>query len=253
MSDSLRGRSGLVTGAGSGLGRATALQFGALGARVIVADVNVEAGGAVVAEIVDAGGSARFVATDVTDPAACEALVAACIDAFGTLDFAVNNAGTTGTPGSIVDYPLDAWRATMAVNLDGVFFAMRAELPSMVEAGRGAIVNVASGAGLVGFAGLPAYVASKHGVVGLTKSAALECAARGVRINCVCPGSVRTPMLEGFMGGDERMERAMTAGVPMGRLGAPAEIAEAIVWLCSDAASYMVGHALVCDGGATVQ
>ena len=253
MSDSLRGRSGLVTGAGSGLGRATALQFGALGARVIVADVNVEAGGAVVAEIVDAGGSARFVATDVTDPAACEALVAACIDAFGTLDFAVNNAGTTGTPGSIVDYPLDAWRATMAVNLDGVFFAMRAELPSMVEAGRGAIVNVASGAGLVGFAGLPAYVASKHGVVGLTKSAALECAARGVRINCVCPGSVRTPMLEGFMGGDERMERAMTAGVPMGRLGTPAEIAEAIVWLCSDAASYMVGHALVCDGGATVQ
>ena len=253
MSDSLRGRSGIVTGAGSGLGRATALQFGAIGARVIVADVNVEAGEAVVAEIVDAGGSARFVATDVTDPAACEALIAACVDAFGTLDFAVNNAGTTGTPGSIVDYPLDAWRATMAVNLDGVFFAMRAELPSMVEAGRGAIVNVASGAGLVGFAGLPAYVASKHGVVGLTKSAALECAARGVRINCVCPGSVRTPMLEGFIGGDERMERAMTAGVPMGRLGTPAEIAEAIVWLCSDAASYMVGHALVCDGGATVQ
>ena len=253
MSDSLRGRSGVVTGAGSGLGRATALQFGVVGARVIVADVNVEAGEAVVAEIVDAGGSARFVATDVTDPAACEALIAACVDAFGTLDFAVNNAGTTGTPGSIVDYPLDAWRATMAVNLDGVFFAMRAELPSMVEAGRGAIVNVASGAGLVGFAGLPAYVASKHGVVGLTKSAALECAARGVRINCVCPGSVRTPMLEGFIGGDERMERAMTAGVPMGRLGTPAEIAEAIVWLCSDAASYMVGHALVCDGGATVQ
>ena len=253
MSDSLRGRSGLVTGAGSGLGRATALQFGAVGARVVVADVNLDAGEGVVAEIVDSGGSAIFVATDVTDPAACEALVAACVDGFGGLDFAVNNAGTTGTPGSVVDYPLDAWRATMAVNLDGVFFAMRAELPVMVGAGRGAIVNVASGAGLVGFAGLPAYVASKHGVVGLTKSAALECAARGVRINCVCPGSVRTPMLEGFMGGDERIERAMTAGVPMGRLGTPSEIAEAIVWLCSDAASYMVGHALVCDGGATVQ
>ena len=253
MSDSLRGRSGIVTGAGSGLGRATALQFASIGARVVVADVNVDAGEAVVAEITAAGGSARFVATDVTDPGACEALVTACIDGFGGLDFAVNNAGTTGTPGSVVDYPLDAWRATMAVNLDGVFFAMRAELPSMVATGRGAIVNVASGAGLVGFAGLPAYVASKHGVVGLTKSAALECAARGVRINCVCPGSVRTPMLEGFMGGDERTERAMTAGVPMGRLGTPSEIAEAIVWLCSDAASYMVGHALVCDGGATVQ
>jgi len=237
VSDSLRGRSGIVTGAGSGLGRATALQFASIGARVVVADINVEAGEAVVAEITDGGGSAVFVTTDVT----------------GALDFAVNNAGTTGTPGSVVDYPLDAWRATMAVNLDGVFYAMRAELPSMVAAGRGAIVNVASGAGLVGFAGLPAYVASKHGVVGLTKSAALECAARGVRINCVCPGSVRTPMLEAFMGGDERMERAMTAGVPMGRLGTPAEIAEAIVWLCSDAASYMVGHALVCDGGATVQ
>ena len=253
MSDSLRGRSGIVTGAGSGLGRATALQLASIGARVVVADVNAEAGEAVVAEITSAGGVAIFVTTDVTDPTACEALVSACVDTFGALDFAVNNAGTTGTPGSVVDYPLDAWRATMAVNLDGVFFAMRAELPSMVAAGRGAIVNVASGAGLVGFAGLPAYVASKHGVVGLTKSAALECAARGVRINCVCPGSVRTPMLEGFMGGDERMERAMTAGVPMGRLGTPAEIAEAIVWLCSDAASYMVGHALVCDGGATVQ
>ncbi|MEO6469336.1 MAG: SDR family NAD(P)-dependent oxidoreductase, partial [Acidimicrobiia bacterium] len=179
MSDSLRGRSGIVTGAGSGLGRATALQFASIGARVVVADLNVEAGDAVVAEIARAGGSAMFAATDVTDPTACESLVSACLDAFGTLDFAVNNAGTTGTPGSVVDYPLDAWRATMAVNLDGVFYAMRAELPSMVAAGRGAIVNVASGAGLVGFAGLPAYVASKHGVVGLTKSAALECAARG--------------------------------------------------------------------------
>lgn len=253
MTDSLRGRAGIVTGGGSGLGRATALEFGRLGASVVVADVAVEAGRSVTGEVMAAGGQARFVETDVTDPAALEALVADCVDTFGALDFAVNNAGTTGMPGSVVDYPLDAWRATMAVNLDGVFFAMRAELPTMVAAGRGAIVNVASGAGLVGFAGLPAYVASKHGVVGLTKSAALECAARGVRINCVCPGSVRTPMLEGFMGGDERVERAMTAGVPMGRLGTPEEIAQAITWLCSDAAGYMVGHALVVDGGATVQ
>lgn len=253
MTDSLRGRAGVVTGGGSGLGRATALEFGRRGARVVVADVAVEAGRNVVAEVAAAGGEARFTETDVTDPTALDALIADCVDAFGALDFAVNNAGTTGLPGSVVDYPLDAWRATMAVNLDGVFFAMRAELPTMVAAGRGAIVNVASGAGLVGFAGLPAYVASKHGVVGLTKSAALECAPRGVRINCVCPGSVRTPMLEGFMGGDERMERAMTAGVPMGRLGMPEEIAQAIAWLCSDAASYMVGHALVVDGGATVQ
>lgn len=253
MSESLRGRAGVVTGGGSGLGRATVLEFARLGARVVVADVAIDAGRAVVAEVEAGGGAAVFVETDVTRPEASEALVAACATEFGSLDFAVNNAGTTGLPGSVVDYPLDAWRATMAVNLDGVFFAMRAELPVMVAAGRGAIVNVASGAGLVGFAGLPAYVASKHGVVGLTKSAALECAPRGVRINCVCPGSVRTPMLEGFMGGDERVERAMTAGVPMGRLGTPDEIAHAITWLCSDEASYMVGHALVVDGGATVQ
>ncbi len=253
MTDSLRGRAGVVTGAASGLGRATSLAFARVGARVVIADRAAAAGAAVVAEIAAAGAEAVFVETDVTDPSACDALVAACVSAFGSLDFAVNNAGTTGLPGSVVDYPLDAWRSTMAVNLDGVFFSMRAELPVMVAAGTGAIVNVASGAGLVGFAGLPAYVASKHGVVGLTKSAALECAPRGVRVNCVCPGSVRTPMLEGFMGGDERVERAMTAGVPMGRLGAPDEIAAAIVWLCSDAASYMVGHALVVDGGATVQ
>ena len=253
MTDSLRGRAGVVTGAASGLGRATSLEFARSGARVVIADRAAAEGVAVVAEIVATGGDAVFVETDVTDPGACEALVAACVSTFGSLDFAVNNAGTTGQPGSVVDYPLDAWRSTMAINLDGVFFSMRAELPVMVARGSGAIVNVASGAGLVGFAGLPAYVASKHGVVGLTKSAALECAPRGVRVNCVCPGSVRTPMLEGFMGGDERVERAMTAGVPMGRLGTPDEIAAAIVWLCSDAASYMVGHALVVDGGATVQ
>lgn len=253
MTNSLRGQAGVVTGAASGLGRATALEFARLGASVVVADVTADAGNAVANEVRALGSDALFVEVDVTSPEATEAMVAACVAAFGSLDFAVNNAGTTGTPGSVVDYPLDAWRATMAVNLDGVFYAMRAELPVMVAAGSGAIVNVASGAGLVGFAGLPAYVASKHGVVGLTKSAALELAPRGVRVNCVCPGSVRTPMLEGFMGGDERVERAMTAGVPMGRLGTPDEIASTIAFLCSDAARYMVGHALVVDGGATVQ
>jgi NAD(P)-dependent dehydrogenase (short-subunit alcohol dehydrogenase family) len=206
-----------------------------------------------VAEIVAGGGTARAHAVDVTDPEACVAMVDAAVDAFGSLDLAVNNAGTTGFTGSVVDYPIEAWRATMAVNLDGVFFSMRAELPRMVGAGRGSIVNVASGAGIVGFAGLPAYVASKHGVVGLTRSAAIECAPRGVRVNCVCPGSARTPMLEGFMGGDPKVERMMTAGVPIGRLATPEEIAAAIVWLCTDAASYMVGAALVVDGGATIQ
>lgn len=251
--DDLAGRAGIVTGAGSGLGRATALALAARGASVVVADRDADAAAGVAAEIEAVGGIARPETVDVTDPEACVALVASCVAAYGGLDLAVNNAGTTGLTGSVVDYPLDAWRSTMAVNLDGVFFSMRAELPVMVAAGRGAIVNVASGAGIMGFAGLPAYVASKHGVVGLTKSAAIECAPRGVRVNCVCPGSARTPMLEGFMGGDPKIERMMTAGVPLGRLATPDEIAAAIVWLCSDAASYMIGHALVVDGGATIQ
>lgn len=253
MSDGLEGRVGLVTGGGSGLGRATALELASRGVRVLVADVAADRADAVAGEVRDAGGTAVAIGVDVTDPEQCVRAVDRCRDELGALDLAVNSAGMTGLPGSAVDYPLDAWRATMAVNLDGVFFSMRAELPAMVEAGRGAIVNVASGAGLVGFAGLPAYVASKHGVVGLTRSAALEVARQGVRVNCVCPGSARTPMLEGFMGGDPKVERMMTAGVPLGRLATPEEIAHAIVWLCTDDASYMVGHALAVDGGATVQ
>jgi NAD(P)-dependent dehydrogenase (short-subunit alcohol dehydrogenase family) len=253
VSGSLAGRRGLVTGGGSGLGRATALALGREGAAVLVADRDGTGAAAVAAEVVAAGGRAEAMVADVTDPEACVAMVAACVAAFGGLDVAVNNAGTTGLAASILDYPIDAWRSTMAVNLDGVFHSMRAELPVMVDAGRGAIVNVSSGAGVVGFAGLPAYVASKHGVIGLTRAAALECAPQGVRINAVCPGSTRTPMLEGFMGGDPKVERMMTAGVPLGRLADPDEIAAAIVWLCTDAASYMVGHALVVDGGSTVQ
>jgi NAD(P)-dependent dehydrogenase (short-subunit alcohol dehydrogenase family) len=253
VSDSLEGRAGVVTGGGSGLGRATALELAARGAGVVVVDRTGDAAAAVVAEIATAGGAAVAHVADVTDPDACVGFVAACVETYGRIDLAVNNAGTTGTPGSVVDYPIDAWRATMAVNLDGVFFSLRAELTVMIPAGTGAIVNVASGAGLVGFAGLPAYVASKHGVVGLTRSAAIECAPRGVRVNAVCPGSARTPMLEGFMGGDPKMERAMAAGAPIGRLATPEEIAHAIVWLCTDDASYMVGHALAVDGGATIQ
>ena len=253
MSPSLAGRAGVVTGGGSGIGRATACELAAAGAAVVVADRDRGSAAGVAAEIVAAGGVATSIGTDVTDPDACIAMVATCVETYGRLDLAVNSAGTTGTPGSVVDYPLDAWRATMAVNLDGVFFSLRAELAVMVQAGSGAIVNVASGAGLVGFAGLPAYVASKHGVVGLTKSAAIECARSGVRVNCVCPGSARTPMLEGFMGGDAKMERAMAAGAPIGRLATPEEIAHAVVWLCTDDASYMVGHALAVDGGATIQ
>lgn len=249
----LDGRAALVTGGASGLGRATAVALAHAGVRVLVADVNTAMGAETVQLVEEAGSEALFVETDVTRTEAVEAMVAACVAAYGSLDYAVNNAGTTGAGGQVADYDLEDWRRTMALNLDGTFFCLRAELPVMVEQGGGAIVNVASGAGLVGFPGLPAYVASKHGVVGLTRAAALEYAQQGVRVNCVCPGSTRTPMLEGFMGGSARVEKMMVAGVPLGRLGRPDEVAEAIVWLLSDAASFVVGHALAVDGGSVIQ
>ena len=243
----------LVTGAGSGLGRATAVAFAAQGARVLVADRD-DVGGRETLELVQAaGGEGLFVETDVTSQGAVEAMVSVAVETFGRLDAAVNNAGTTGKGGMTADYDVEDWHRTIALNLDSVFFCLRAEIPAMLESGGGAIVNVASGAGLVGFAGLPAYVASKHGVVGLTRASALEYARQGIRINCVCPGSTRTPMLEGFMGGDPKIEKMMKAGVPLGRLGRPDEIAAAIVWLCSDAASFVVGHAMAVDGGSVIQ
>ncbi len=200
----------------------------------------------------EAGGDAEFVRADVTQADEVEAMVAQAIARWGHLDCALNNAGTTGASAPTADYRLEDWNRAIALNLTGVFLCLKYELPAMLERG-GAIVNMASGAGLVGFPGLPAYVASKHGVVGLTRAAALEYASKGVRVNAICPGSTRTPMLEGFMGGDEQVERMMTRAVPLGRLGRPEEIADAVVWLCSDAASFVVGHALAVDGGSVIQ
>ena len=247
------GKVALVTGGGSGLGRATAVAFAAGGAKVLVADVDEAMGAQTVALVTGAGGEALFVRTDVTKPGEVTAMVAVAVAAFGALDYAVNNAGTTGPGGLTADYDMDDWHRTISLNLDSVFYCLKNEIPVMLSQGGGAIVNVASGAGLVGFAGLPAYVASKHGVVGLTRASALEYAAQGIRINCICPGSTRTPMLEGFMGGDEKVEKMMRNAVPMRRLGRPEEIAAGIVWLCSDAASFVVGHALAVDGGSVIQ
>jgi NAD(P)-dependent dehydrogenase (short-subunit alcohol dehydrogenase family) len=249
----LDGKAALVTGGASGLGRASALALARAGATVTVADVNEDGGKETVALVSDeAGRDADFVRADVTLPDDVAAMVDNTVARWGHLDCAVNNAGMTGTAAPTADYTLDDWNRTIALNLTSVFLCLRYEIPAMLERG-GSIVNMASGAGLVGFAGLPAYVASKHGVVGLTKAAALEYAMHGVRINAICPGSTRTPMLEGFMGGDEQVERMMTRAVPLGRLGRPEEIAEAVVWLCSDAASFVVGHALAVDGGSVVQ
>ena len=224
----------LVTGGASGIGAATVDLLRARGAHVVAADI--QAG----------DGVERL---DVTDETAVDALVDDVVRRHGRLDLAANVAGTSGVYAPVADASTADWRATMAVNLDGVFFCVRAELRAMRAAGRGSIVNVASSAGRMGVPGLAAYSASKHGVLGLTKSAALEVAADGIRVNAVCPGSIRTPMLRGFVGGDEDLLERMGRRAPMGRLGEPVEIAEAIVWLLSDAAGFVTGNALSPDGG----
>jgi NAD(P)-dependent dehydrogenase (short-subunit alcohol dehydrogenase family) len=247
----LEGRAALVTGGASGIGRATATLFAEQGASVMIADLDASAAATSASEIASASPHARVesVGVDVSDPELVAAMVSATVGAFGRLDIAVNNAGAPGTFAPLTDQRLDDWQRTVAVNLTGTFVCLQAEIPAIVDAGGGAIVNVASAAGLMGFANLPAYVASKHGVVGLTKSVALEYARSGIRINAVCPGSVHTPMLEGFVGGNQKALEGMGRAAPMGRLARPDEVAEAIVWLCSDAASFVTGHAMAVDGG----
>jgi NAD(P)-dependent dehydrogenase (short-subunit alcohol dehydrogenase family) len=246
------GKVALVTGAGSGLGQAAARILASRGARLLVADVNDDGGAETVSQCKEAGAEAVYLHTDVTREDEVAAAVACAVDTWGRLDAAVNNAGTTGPTKPTADYTLEEWNAVVALNLTSVFLCLKHEIPQMVEQGGGAIVNTSSGAGLVGFAGLPAYVATKHGVLGLTKAAALEYVKAGVRVNAVCPGSTRTPMLEGWMGGNPDIERAMEQSAPIGRLARPDEIAEAMVWLLSDAASFVVGHAFAVDGGAVV-
>ncbi|TMM15959.1 MAG: glucose 1-dehydrogenase [Actinobacteria bacterium] len=253
MGTRLEGRVALVTGGASGIGRASALAFAGEGATVVVADVDQLAGAETVRAVNEAGGTARFVSYDVTKSDEVAAMVADVIAAYGRLDCAHNNAGTSGSTAFTVDYPEAEWDRVMALNLRSVFLCMKHEIPPMVEQGAGAIVNTSSGAGLMGFAGLPAYVASKHGVVGLTRATALEYVKAGIRVNAVCPGSTRTPMLEAFMGGDPAMEKMMARSAPIGRLGDPSEIAAAVVWLCTDDASFVVGHAFAVDGGAVIQ
>lgn len=246
------GRVALITGGGSGLGRAAARLLAARGARVVVADVDEEGGAATVDECAAAGSEARFVRTDVTVEDDVAGAVAAAVEGWGRLDVAINNAGINGPAKPVADYTLEEWNRVLAVNLNGIFLGLRHEVPQMLAQGGGAIVNTSSGAGLVGFAALPAYVASKHAVLGLTKAAALAYVRQGIRINAVCPGSTRTPLLEGFMAQAPGMEEAMAAAAPIGRLARPEEIAEAMVWLCSDAASFVVGHAFSVDGGAVI-
>jgi NAD(P)-dependent dehydrogenase (short-subunit alcohol dehydrogenase family) len=253
MQGRLQGKAALVTGGASGIGRAAALAFAREGAKVVVSDVVVAGGEETVTLIKAAGGEALFVKADVAKPAEVEAVIASVVAAYGRLDCAVNNAGIEGVMASTVDCTEENWDRIIAVNLKGVWLCMKAEIAQMLKQGGGVIVNIASVAGLVGFSGLPAYVASKHGVVGLTKTAALEYAKSGIRINAVCPGVIQTPMLERLFQSNPQAGEASAALEPVGRLGQPGEIAEAAVWLCSDAASFVTGLPMAVDGGFIAQ
>ena len=248
------GRVALVTGAGSGIGQSVAQAFAATGAAVAVCDLDAAGGLTTVDTIVDAGGDARFFECDVADEQRVESMVAAVVDAWGRLDFAHNNAGIDGDVQTrLAEQTSENWDRVIAVNLAGVFYCMRHELPVMVAQGAGSIVNTASIAGLRGFAKAAPYVASKFGVNGLTRVAALDYAARGIRVNSVCPGVVETTMLGQAIETNPAMIDALSADTPMKRLGQPVEIAAAVVWLCSDEASFITGQNLAVDGGFTAK
>lgn len=245
------GKVALVTGGASGIGEACCLTFGRGGARVAVVDMNPEHGGRVVRAVEEAGGQAVFLRADVSDPAAVERMVADTVGAFGRLDIAVNNAGIGGEQNPTGQYSPEGWRKVMAVNLDGVFYCMRYEIPRMLENGGGAIVNMASILGTVGFANSPAYVAAKHGVVGLTKAAALEYSKLGLRINSVGPGFIKTPLLAGAL--DEPTQQYLSGLHATGRMGEAQEVADLVAYLTSDQASFLTGGYYLVDGGYTAQ
>ena len=240
----------LVTGGSSGIGRATALAFARDGAKVAVADLNIVGGQETVSLIAGAGGEACFIEADMGEAASVAAMVEKTVETYGRLDYAHNNAGIEGVLKRTSEQAEEDWAPVIQINLTGVWLCMKYEIPHMLRQGGGAIVNTASGAGLIGVKRMAAYVASKHGVVGLTKTAALEYAKSGIRVNAVCPGVIKTAMVDRVSGNRPDVLDKMIAAEPIGRSGQPEEIAEAVVWLCSDAASFVTGHAMAVDGGA---
>jgi NAD(P)-dependent dehydrogenase (short-subunit alcohol dehydrogenase family) len=253
MNDRVAGKVALVTGGGSGIGRASALALAREGAKIVISDIAAAGGEETARMVKEAGGEATFVKADVSKPADVEALVNKVMEVYGRLDCAFNNAGIEGKIQQTVECSEENWDRTIAINLKGVWLCMKYEIPVMLKQGGGAIVNTASVAGLVGFQGLPAYVASKHGVVGLTKTAALEYAKSGIRVNAVCPGVINTPMVERLFSDQPQWGETVQALEPVARMGKPEEVAEAVVWLCSDAASFVTGLAMAVDGGLVAQ
>lgn len=249
MISQLSGKVALVTGAGSGIGRATALAFARQGAKVVIADVAADAGEETAALARAENTDALFVRTDVSQRADVEALVQAAVDQYGRLDYAHNNAGIPGPQALLADYGEETWDQVIATNLKGIWLCMKYEIQQMLRQGGGAIVNTSSVAGLRGSQGVSAYVASKHGIIGLTRAAALEYARDGIRINAIAPGTIQTPMLDRFTGGDELTLEQFAKSEPVGRLGSPDEVAQAVLWLCSDSASFVTGATIAVDGG----
>jgi len=245
------GKVAIVTGAAGGIGRQTALLFAAHGAKVAVADRNLPGARETVSLVEAAGGTALAIEVDVADAGSVEAMVGSTVGRWGRLDIAHNNAGIKGADLPVAEMPDDVWRAGISTMLDGVFFCMKHQIPEMLKVGGGAIVNTSSGAGLIGVARFSNYVAAKHGVIGLTKAAALEYITQGIRINAVCPGTARSQMVDEWMQGSAEAEAAVAGLHPIGRIAEPQEIAEAVIWLASDAASFVVGTALSVDGGYT--
>jgi NAD(P)-dependent dehydrogenase (short-subunit alcohol dehydrogenase family) len=239
----------LITGGSFGIGQAAAIAFAQRGAKVIVADYIEDKEGHTMNEIKAAGTKGLFVKCDVSRASEVKAMIEKIIDTYGRLDYAFNNAGIEGSMSPTHECSEENWDKTIAINLKGVWLCMKYQISQMLKQGKGVIVNNASIAGLIGFPGLPAYVATKHGIVGLTKTAALENAKSGLRINAVCPGVIKTAMVDRIINNNKEIEQQFISQEPIGRMGMPSEVADAVIWLCSDASSFVTGHSLPVDGG----
>lgn len=243
----------LITGAASGIGRATALAFARNGADVVVVDIQEETGVKTARMVEEIGRKSLFIRADVSKDTDVKEMLRRAIDKFGRLDYAFNNAGIEGAQAVTPDCAEENWNRVIDINLKGVWLCMKYQIPQMLKQGRGSIVNCSSIAGLIGFPSIPAYVASKHGVIGLTKTAALENAKSNIRINAVCPGVIQTPMVDRFIHGEAQIRIQLVEGEPVGRVGQPEEIADAVLWLSSQSSSFVTGHPLVVDGGWVAQ
>ncbi|MDD4974712.1 MAG: SDR family oxidoreductase [Bacteriovorax sp.] len=249
MNLNLKNKVVIITGASSGIGAASALAFAREGASVVVADVQIARGEELVSRIQAEDGKAVFIKCDVSLESDVKNMVAKTVEKFGHLNCAFNNAGVEGDSANTMMCSNENWDKIMNINLKGVWLCMKYQIPEMLKNGGGSIVNCSSVAGIVGFSGSPAYTASKHGVIGLTQAAALEFAVKKIRVNAICPGIIQTPMIERFTHGEAEVTKMLMEGEPAGRMGLPEEIAQAALWLCSDASSFVTGHPLVVDGG----